>query len=229
MGEVLEIPLFPLGTVLFPRQVLPLHIFEERYKLMIGECLDQKLSFGVVCIKQGREVGGGAVPFEVGTTARIVDAQPFPDGRMNLRCLGHRPFRITRVVQEQPYMRADVEFLDHSVDPQEGLQSVSTQVREQFKAHLEILALLSERQKPEIDLELDPESLSYLVGTILAVNMGEKQKLLEVTEASARLKLEAGLLARENRTLQTFIYLREQSKRRGPPDQGSLSGRISPN
>ncbi len=229
MGETVEIPLFPLGTVLFPRQVLPLHIFEERYKLMIGECIDRQRPFGIVAIKQGREVGGGAVPFEVGTTANIVDVQPFPDGRLNLRCLGHRPFRINRMTQETPYMRCEVEFLEYGVGVTEGIQGLADQVREQFRAHLDILADISERQKLELDLALDPETLSYLVGTILAVNMAEKQKLLEVSQANERLKLEAGLLARENRTLQTFLYLREQSKKKAPPDQGSLSGRISPN
>ena len=75
MGILQNIPLFPLGTVLFPKQYLPLHIFEDRYKQMIGECLRDQSQFGVVLIRAGREAGGPAIPFETGTTARIVDME----------------------------------------------------------------------------------------------------------------------------------------------------------
>ena len=73
-ATILELPIFPLGTVLFPGMPLPLHIFEERYKRMIGRCLDGDRAFGVTLLKSGREVGGPAIPHEVGTIARIVQA-----------------------------------------------------------------------------------------------------------------------------------------------------------
>jgi Lon protease-like protein len=100
MGILQNIPLFPLGTVLFPKQYLPLHIFEERYKLMIGECLRDQSRFGVVLIRAGREAGGPAVPFETGTTARIVDMESLEGGRMNIKTIGERPFHITRITQQ---------------------------------------------------------------------------------------------------------------------------------
>src|SRR5215216_2373888 len=83
-----ELPLFPLNTVLFPSLPLPLHIFEERYKLMIGTCAVTDNLFGVCLIKEGVEVGGPAEPFEIGTVARIAEIERMPDGRMNLMTFG---------------------------------------------------------------------------------------------------------------------------------------------
>ena len=123
MSEPADTPLFPLGVVLFPTQPLPLRIFEERYKLMISECLEQNAGFGVVLIKQGREVGGPAAPFEVGTMAKIIDAQRFPDGRYNLQTVGETPFRLRRVTQMRPYMRGEIEPLLAATYPLADLRS----------------------------------------------------------------------------------------------------------
>src|SRR5688500_12618252 len=88
------LPLFPLGVVLFPGMALPLHVFEERYRLMMGACLEGDQSFGVTLIKEGQEVGDPAIPFDVGTMARIAKLQRLPDGRMNLIAVGVQRFRI---------------------------------------------------------------------------------------------------------------------------------------
>ncbi len=228
MANVVEIPMFPLGTVLFPNQLLPLHVFEERYKLMIAECLRDDVPFGVVLIKEGREVGYGAVPFAIGTTARIADVQRLDQGRMNLRCVGQRPFRIVERLQQRPYLRCRVEYLDHGLGAEDAIGALAASVKERFEVHLDILSKLSDRERVKLDLELDPQTLSYLVGSIMAVQMPEKQALLEEPLASERLQREAALLARENSTLQTFIYLRSQQKRE-PPGPGDLQRRISPN
>jgi Lon protease-like protein len=223
-----DIPLFPLGLVLFPNQLLPLHIFEDRYKRMIGECLEEDTEFGVVLIKQGREVGGGAVPFTVGTTAKIVNVERLPEGRMNLQVMGQEPFRVVNVTQQDPYMRGEIEPLERDVGETEGLDSVIASVKEQFSAHLGILARLSERERVNLDLDQDAESLSYLVASVLAIQMPEKQELLELTQAGKRLRREATLLNRENRALQAFLYLRKTAKKVQPVG-GNLQDRISPN
>ena len=228
MGDTAELPLFPLGMVLFPNQALPLHIFEERYKLMIGDCLQGDRTFGVVLIKQGTEVGAPAIPFEIGTTARIVGVQPLDGGRMQVQALGQQPFRIIRVLQTTPYMRALVEMLSHERGDDEGLKGLAARVKDQFISHLGILATLTDREPPTVDLNMDPERLSYVVASSVAVEMPEKQKLLELAGAEDRLKAEATLLARENRALQTFLYLRDQAKKE-PPQQDSLARRISKN
>ncbi len=228
MGILQNIPLFPLGTVLFPKQYLPLHIFEERYKLMIGECLRDKSNFGVVLIRAGREAGGPAVPFETGTTARIMDMEPVDGGRMNIKTIGERPFRITRITQQRPYMRAEVELLDYTPGSSDGLAAVIQSVRTGFESHLDILSALSNRDRVQLNLAIDPEGLSFLVASVLAIDTQEKQELLEITSASERLAKEASILARENRTLQAFLYLQQRAKNEKPGGD-DITTRISPN
>src|SRR5438045_9705996 len=103
--------LFPLNTVLFPGMPLPLHIFEERYKLMIGRCIEEERPFGVVLIQSGPEVGGPAVPHLVGTTAHIAAVKHADDGRMNLIAIGQERFQILEVVRQAPYLIAPARAL----------------------------------------------------------------------------------------------------------------------
>src|SRR5918911_4180247 len=111
-GEILyNVPVFPLNTVLFPSLPLPLHIFEERYKLMIGTCAVTDREFGVCLIKEGVEVGGPAEPYEVGTVARIAEVERMPDGRMNLMTFGTERFRIAELTQHEPYLIGRVVML----------------------------------------------------------------------------------------------------------------------
>jgi len=109
--ESRELPLFPLNTVLFPSLPLPLHIFEERYKLMIGTCAVTDNLFGVCLIKEGVEVGGSAEPFEIGTVARIAEIERMPDGRMNLMTFGTDRFRLLEIKQREPYLMGQVEIM----------------------------------------------------------------------------------------------------------------------
>ena len=227
MAETAEIPLFPLGTVLFPQQVLPLRIFEERYKRMIGRCLEENIGFGVVLIRQGREVGGPSVPFEVGTLAKIVDAQIIEGGRYNLKTVGDQPFRLLRVTEQRPYMQGEVELLSYEPGETAGLEAIAESVKKQFDVHLNILSAMSGQERPQMDMNVDPEGLSYLVASMLLIKMPEKQALLELPRADERLRAEAAILARENRALQTFLYLKQQEKSRLDP--GDLQGRISLN
>src|SRR5919206_5035298 len=105
-----ELPLFPLHVVLFPGMRLPLHIFEDRYKLMIGTCMVTDETFGVALIRSGQEVGGPAEVFRVGTTARIASMERLPQGRMNLVVVGGERFRIVERLQTQPYLLGSVEL-----------------------------------------------------------------------------------------------------------------------
>src|SRR3954451_15368724 len=103
-GLVDRFPLFPLGLVLLPGEVVPLHIFEERYKLMIGECLDGESEFGIVWLADDglREVGCSA------SVEQLLERMP--DGRMNILVRGERPFRLVRRIEDLPYPAGDVEF-----------------------------------------------------------------------------------------------------------------------
>ncbi|HEV7759443.1 MAG TPA: LON peptidase substrate-binding domain-containing protein, partial [Acidimicrobiales bacterium] len=100
-------PMFPLGTVLVPGMLLPLHVFEPRYRQMLDDCLAGDRTFGVVLIERGSEVGGGDVRTGVGTLARILQAEQAADGRWALMAVGARRIRIDRWLPDDPYPRAE--------------------------------------------------------------------------------------------------------------------------
>jgi Lon protease-like protein len=105
-------PMFPLGTVLLPHGVLPLHVFEPRYRELVDAVLEREdPEFGVVLIERGSEVGGGDTRFGLGTLARVVDASRLPDGRYVLATVGTRRFRVRRWLPDDPYPRAELELL----------------------------------------------------------------------------------------------------------------------
>src|SRR5689334_20251727 len=111
----MEIPLFPLRTVLFPGMTLPLRIFEERYQVMTRELIANKGQFGVLLIRAGSEVGGAAVPFDVGTTAVIEQSEELPGGRFAIAARGVRRFRLIRMLPPRPYPYGEVEMVDDTV------------------------------------------------------------------------------------------------------------------
>ncbi|HEX2173679.1 MAG TPA: LON peptidase substrate-binding domain-containing protein, partial [Dehalococcoidia bacterium] len=124
-GQVLRsIALFPLNVVLFPGMRLPLHIFEERYRLMIRRCLDEGLEFGVCLIQAGPEVGGPATPYQVGTLTHLRDVARLPDGRFNLLTEGTSRFRLLELTAEEPYLQAIVELLPEVSPASENLAPV---------------------------------------------------------------------------------------------------------
>src|SRR6266581_4222027 len=107
----MEIPLFPLpNLVLFPNIVVPLHIFEERYKLMINTCVERDEAFGLVLLRGGAAEENEGSIHRVGVTARIVQVERLEDGRMNILIEGEDRFRIYRFTQQTPYWKASVEF-----------------------------------------------------------------------------------------------------------------------
>lgn len=104
------VPMFPLGSVLLPGGVLPLHIFEPRYRQMVADCLErEEHDFGVVLIERGREVGGGEVRRTVGTLARMVQVAQVPDGRFAVVAVGVRRLQVQAWLPDDPYPLADVE------------------------------------------------------------------------------------------------------------------------
>src|SRR6185295_12077461 len=100
----MEIPLFPLpNLVLFPQVAVPLHIFEERYKLMINRCIDQEAVFGLVLLHEDAEHESESTIHRVGVTARVVQVERLEDGRMNILCAGESRFRILEFTARNPY------------------------------------------------------------------------------------------------------------------------------
>ena len=122
MTELKELPLFPLHTVLFPGMVLPLHIFEPRYRQMIGECIKSGEPFGVVLIQEGVEAGGSAIPYEVGTSAYITQVEELADGRMNIFSIGYQRFRVHELRDSKPYLVGLVEDYPFAGETQPTVQ-----------------------------------------------------------------------------------------------------------
>jgi Lon protease-like protein len=205
-----SLPLFPLNTVLFPSMVLPLHIFEERYKLMINNCLAQDRPFGVVLIYSGSEVGDSAIPHPVGTVARIANWEWLPDGRMNILTAGDRRFRIVDFAQaELPYLEGVIEYWDDEPAQHRDLAALTGKVSDAFVDYLTLIMSLADQAMPISQLQLpnDPSMLSYHVASNLQIEMNERQELLEEPSAVARLQRELVLLRREGNFLQRLISL----------------------
>ena len=203
-----ELRLFPLNTILFPGMPLPLRIFEERYKLMIGECLDTEEPFGVVLIKEGPEVGGPAAVYNVGVTARIDEVEHYEEGRMSISTMGEKRFRIVEIIQDVPYMKGSVEYM--SEDPAPDEEDLYPQAAEMFGAYIRLLGSLGGGWLVEVEIPEEPLSLSYTIAHYLDLPRIAKQRLLEIPTPGERLKYEIPLL--EGATER----LREAVERRNP-------------
>jgi len=138
--HIVGLPLFPLHTVLFPGQLLPLHIFEPRYRLMVTECLAGQSTFGVVLIQEGAEVGDEATPFDVGTTARIEQVNRLDDGRFNILCVGQARFRVLSLRHNRPYLSGDVDLWPWEPPAQEQPDPRTAHVKSLLTTYLQRLA-----------------------------------------------------------------------------------------
>ncbi len=156
----MELPLFPLNTVLCPGIALPLHIFEDRYRAMVRHCLDTQSPFGVVLIRQGRETGTGSISFTgIGTIAEIRDAGGYEDGRYDLLVVGTRRFEIRHVLSgKRPYLVADVEVLDEAVGDEALAHRLAMTATRRFVTYLELLQPRSGETADEIDVRVEVET-----------------------------------------------------------------------
>jgi Lon protease-like protein len=183
-----EIPLFPLPSlVLFPHAAVPLHIFEERYKLMINTCIDRNEAFGLVLLRGDGEEETAEMIHRVGVVARIVQVERLDEGRMNVICVGEARFRIQRFSQQSPYWKASVDLF-----PEEdtGLRDASLfdRVAEAYQKVLEMTARLTGMEYSEATIPETPTELSFLVSYILEIDAEQKQDLLEMTSTSERMQ-----------------------------------------
>jgi Lon protease-like protein len=200
--ETVELSLFPLNTVLFPGQVLPLHIFEDRYRLMIRRCLAEDVPFGVVLIRSGQEVGTEAEPHIVGTMARIIESTHLPNGTMNIITVGVERFRILRLIHDQPYLRGEVESLPMAdVENTRAVTELAELVRSKVQRYIELIA---EAAGLHIQIEQMPDAahqLGYLAAITMQIDNREKQELLTSKSLDAILVRALSLLNRENALL----------------------------
>lgn len=178
-NSIERFPLFPLGLVLLPGEVVPLHIFEERYRTMIGECLEQETEFGIIW-------SGDDALADVGCAAEVAQLiEELDDGRMNILIKGTRPFRLDRRIEDMPYPAGDIEWL--APDDDAGDDGVATEAR---RAYADLVEKVTELRPTDQDLaELD----AYGMAATIAFELSDKQELLELRSEDDRLERLADL------------------------------------
>ena len=213
-GTVL-LPLFPLRLVLFPGQVLPLHIFEPRYRMMVNQCIDARQPFGVVLMREDtpdwRDYDGMvALPYDVGTTAHIRQVERLPDGRINVVTLGLQRFRVRKLQFDRPYLQGEVEMFPLAQRAERVVDSRLEAIDRLLKNYV---TLLSSIMDTDIDLDQmpeDAETLAFLTASVLQLPWDEKQELLAAPDLPTLLRTEQVLLGRENMLLRFMQATEEQ-------------------
>ena len=201
-----RLPLFPLNTVLFPGVSLPLQIFEERYKLMLRECMESDKMFGVSLIREGAEVGEPAVPHEVGTVAHLVQVAPIEGDRYFVAAVGGRRFRVSEITQWTPFVAAEVELLDEGSD--EGVpDALIEETTSAFSEYARISMGMAGGWVGQPRVPKSPLALSYHIAGNLQVDIEGKQSLLEQDSATSRLEAELDILSRESAELRRQMEL----------------------
>jgi uncharacterized protein len=156
----MELPLFPLHTVLCPGIALPLHIFEQRYRELVRHCIESESPFGVVLIREGREVGAGALSFSsIGTLAEIRQAGRYADGRYDLLVVGTGRFAIVDVdLEARPYLLAEASVLDEALGDEDEAQRLANRATRRFVDYLELLRPRDGETAEEIDVRVEVET-----------------------------------------------------------------------
>lgn len=204
--------LFPLNAVLFPGAVLNLHVFEPRYKQMLGECLEAGEGFGVVLIREGSEAGDPSVePHQIGSIAEVVDVTPLPFGRFYISTIGRERFRIRKIVSRDPYLTVEADVLQETESDPSEVADLEERVRAAFLEYLELLIQFT-GEPPNVDLPSDPKGVSYAIGDALQVADSVKQRLLELNSTKQRLTMELGFLRRLLPQLRTLLERREAER-----------------
>src|SRR5579859_44675 len=212
-----RLPLFPLGTVLYPHLVLPLHIFEDRYRQLVRDLLagPEPRQFGVVAIKKGRETGvdGICALYEVGCTAVLRRVVEYEDGRFDLVTAGAQRFRLAGLDHSRPYLQGDAETLPEHYGDEAAAAVAAAAVRRAFGDYRQALA---SRSADTAELPDDPMLLSYLVAAAMVVDLPDHQTLLDQPDAVHRLAAERAMLARETAMLRTFTSAPAPDLRNAP-------------
>jgi uncharacterized protein len=185
------LPIFPLGSAVLPTQVLPLHVFEPRYRALMEVLTDPSSSgeLGVVLIERGSEVGGGDVRVGIGTVVHLIEAEPLPDGRWLAVLAGSHRFRVSRWLPDDPYPQGEVdEIADAPWDSGDGDAFAGAEL-----AVREVLTLAAELGEPAVRpgfvLSANPSQAAWELCAIAPLGPLDRQRLLEAPTHLARLEL----------------------------------------
>ena len=183
-------PMFPLGTVLFPGLVLPLHVFEPQYVQMLDHCLSTDREFGVVLIERGRELGGGDVRAPVGTVARIVDAAEAGPGRWAVISVGTRRIRVQQWNPNCPWPNAEVADLPDEPPVDEGsLEQRWADVQEDFRRIRGLAVRIAGSQAAAAEYSDDPATGSFHLAALSPLGPFDRQRVLAAVGVEHRLRL----------------------------------------
>ncbi|MBC7374456.1 MAG: LON peptidase substrate-binding domain-containing protein [Frankiales bacterium] len=216
-----RLPLFPLGLVLLPGLLLPLHVFEERYRLLVRELLDlpeEQRRFGVVAIREGREVGADGVTalHEVGCAAQLRRVEPYENGAYDVVTTGAERFRLTGLDTSGAYLVGEVEWLPDEMGPAAEAPLLDRAVRAAF---VDYVGALSRASGEPVEVPELPDSslvLSYLVAATMLLDLDDRQALLAEPDGAARLRRELTMLRREGTLLRVLTAAPSPELARGP-------------
>ncbi len=191
-------PQFPLGSVLFPGQVLPLHIFEPRYRALAHDVVtfqvvDQPPEFGVVLIEKGFEVGGDDVRAKIGTVAQVMESEEYDDGRWGLVCVGTRRFTVTTWLEDDPYPIAEISML-HDAPAGDGIDASIGTVLERFGTISSLASQLGYQVGDIPERPEDPELASFQLSALAPLTQMDQFDLLSAPDPNTRLNLLNGML-----------------------------------
>jgi ATP-dependent Lon protease len=182
------VPIFPLGIVMLPEQLVPLHIFEERYKLMIGECLADDKVFGIVYF-DGRKM------CSAGCSARVEEVlKKYPNGSLDIATRGDRRFIVGQLDESKSYLQAMVDYFDD--DPEEPNADMQRDTRRSIMLLNQVAGLEPHKKSLDLTDGADFKSISFLVAGNAGFNAPEKQKFLEMTSTRKRLQKSVAALSR---------------------------------
>lgn len=198
-------PMFPLGTALLPSGLLPLHVFEPRYRAMLDEVLAGGREFGVVLIERGSETGGGDVRSSVATVAQVLDATPLDDGRWSVLTVGTRRLRIHEWLPDDPYPQAMVDdWPDLAGEPPVDDATVS-RVRAALGQTLQLVQALGHQVDDAPDLADDPALAGYQIAVLAPLGPFDRQRILTAASVADRFALLEELLDEQQLLLRSQL------------------------
>ena len=208
--QATNLPLFPLNVVLFPGNILPLHIFEERYRSMIHECLQEDSEFGIILAKGGRIIDDS---YSIGTAVKIIDSDIMEDGRMNIMTVGQYRFQVQEITCQTPYLEALVDPISTSppIDLTR-LQALISRASELCETYENLLAETVKDWEVPKSLPERPFHLACHIATRLQITLIEKQRLLEIFSVDQMLIKEIKILQYEIQRRKATVIAERQFK-----------------
>lgn len=213
-----NVPLFPVYTVLFPGMLLPLRVFEPRYLRMMDRVLNTREEVGIVLIAEGKEVGGPAIPHEVGTLSRVVRMERMPDGTMDVVVHGTRRFRIHELDRSEPYLQARVEVMSEPREDSVRAYALAMKVQELWDRYSRLMRDVAGIDMTEERPPDDPTDLAFFVAAGLRAGLHDRQHLLTRWRVTDMLAEEIQILHQEISLLTYMARTQavENERRLGP-------------